>query len=864
LSSLILYGPFVFGGKTLFWGTALLQFWPWRRFAAEELHAGRLPLWNPYAGSGVPLLANHQSAVLYPPNVLFWVMPVERAMGLSLALHAILAGLAMYALVRELGVSRLGGTVAALAFSLSGYMVSRGSFLTEVSALPWLPLMWLYTRRLFRRQEMARGVPANLAHVVLLALVVALQFLAGHAQTWFYSLCALLLYALWETLRHLRRTQYPSPNSLPAPSRNSSRVRDSASAQHRPSNSQIPGRPWVASLIPNLLLLVAVVWGVALAAVQFLPTLELSRLAERSKQAGWEMYALQYSMWPWRLITLLLPDFFGNPAQGDYWGYATYWEDAGYVGVLPFVLAVLAVVAWFRLRRQSLGQETDLGQEPDLSLPSRDLSESLLQAAPFFVLLALLSLVLALGRNTPVYMLFYRYVPGLSSFQAPARWLGVYTAAMAVLAGLGVDALHASRRLAIFGRLGVAAGVSVAVTAFLGRAYLPGAMTTFADALIQFAILWGIAMGLLLWGQTVHALKDSRLQYAMWTVAVVLVVAADLIYAGYGLNPAIDDALYASQTQIGAALAADGLQGRTYISEEDREQVLFGHYLDFGDYGPTDIEHWWGLREALHPDLGMVEHLASANTFEPLVEARTRTLLEAVEEMPQPIALRTLGMIHVAYILDPSTEEELEIVHRSPSVTVYRNPHLLPRAYVVYQIHAANSPEQALAILSSPDFDPTAQVILEPPASERASQPAVSPNTEHATGNTEHANRNTEPATVLPSLPNQVTIRAVLPQPGVLVLADTAYPGWCAFVDGQEVEIQRANYALRAVTLDAGEHEVVFRYRPPCLIAGAAFGGAALLAVVLTWIVIVRSRPTTRRLTLHRRTRFPKRRRYEE
>ena len=144
---LILYWPFVFGGKAIFWGTPLLQFWPWRHFAAQELRAGRLPLWNPYTGNGTPLLADHQSAVLYPLNLIFWLFPVERAMGFSLALHAVLAGLAMFALARDLEVSRAGSVVAALAFMFSGYMVARGSFLTEVSALPWLPLMWLYGGR---------------------------------------------------------------------------------------------------------------------------------------------------------------------------------------------------------------------------------------------------------------------------------------------------------------------------------------------------------------------------------------------------------------------------------------------------------------------------------------------------------------------------------------------------------------------------------------------------------------------------------------------------------------------------------------------------------------------------------------------
>jgi uncharacterized membrane protein YfhO len=78
-----------------------------------------------------------------------------------------------------------------------------------------------------------------------------------------------------------------------------------------------------------------------------------------------------------------------------------------------------------------------------------------------------------------------------------------------------------------------------------------------------------------------------------------------------------------------------------------------------------------------------------------------------------------------------------------------------------------------------------------------------------------------------------------LPQPGVLVLSDTAYPGWQATVNGRAAEVYRANYAYRAVILDAGAHEVVYRYRPLSFFGGAAIsavaGIAALAAIVLRW-----------------------------
>jgi len=305
-------------------------------------------------------------------------------------------------------------------------------------------------------------------------------------------------------------------------------------------------------------------------------------------------------------------------------------------------------------------------------------------------------------------------------------------------------------------------------------------------------------------------------------------VAADLIYAGYTLNPVVDAALYARPTETGTAIAADGPRGRLYYSAESREEVLFGRYLAFEDYrthlhGAERLNTWWGLREALIPDLAMVEHLPSANTFEPLVQARYRRLLEALDQAEPQTAQRTLGLMNVAYLFAPSPPPNADLVHRAPDVAVYRNPDLRPRAYVAHHAIVADSPEHALSLLLSPTFDPTA-VILEGPDSQIS--PSQIPQSQ------------IPPSPIfLPSPPNQATIRVTLAQSGYLVLMDAFYPGWRATVDGQAAEITRANYAFRAVALEAGAHEVVLHYRPRSLIAGTIVSGAALLAGLLALVV---------------------------
>jgi uncharacterized membrane protein YfhO len=79
-------------------------------------------------------------------------------------------------------------------------------------------------------------------------------------------------------------------------------------------------------------------------------------------------------------------------------------------------------------------------------------------------------------------------------------------------------------------------------------------------------------------------------------------------------------------------------------------------------------------------------------------------------------------------------------------------------------------------------------------------------------------------------------IRADVRRPSYLIVSDTYYPGWMAFVDGAEAEVLRADYAFRAVALGPGAHEVRMVYRPLLFKIGIVFSaaGIALLVVLIS------------------------------
>ena len=167
LAPFVLLAPVYLTGKALFWGTPLLQFGPWWSYAWQTLLAGHLPLWDPLLGMGAPLLANYQSALLYPPNWIYLALyglagvPLMAwGMALIAALHLVWAAVGMAAIARRLGLGVLAQAVSGLAFGLSGYLVARLGFLSITSTAAWLPWVLLYlTPRLWRAAVIAPGLP---------------------------------------------------------------------------------------------------------------------------------------------------------------------------------------------------------------------------------------------------------------------------------------------------------------------------------------------------------------------------------------------------------------------------------------------------------------------------------------------------------------------------------------------------------------------------------------------------------------------------------------------------------------------------------------------------------------------------------
>lgn len=270
---------------------------PWRKLAVDEWKEGKIPWWNPYVFSGTPLVANPQAGSLYPLNVLFFFFDFASAWSVLIILEPLLAGLFLYMYLRHLRIHTLGAFIGALSWSFCGFMTAWLEWGTMAHVALWFPLILLAIDRL-------AGAVKYYQYILwagFLAVLLSLQFLAGHPQVSLYLMVFSAGYAIVQ------------------------------SVYKKISNIHI------------VFFLISLMGFLAMTTLQwfwfmrFLSETGRAFNAEQVFSAGWFI--------PWQhLAQFVAPDFFGNPATMNYWGEWNYGEFVGYIGLLPFIAALYASV----------------------------------------------------------------------------------------------------------------------------------------------------------------------------------------------------------------------------------------------------------------------------------------------------------------------------------------------------------------------------------------------------------------------------------------------------------------------------------------------------------------------------------------
>ena len=526
---------------------------------------------------------------------------------------------------------------------------------------------------------------------------------------------------------------------------------------------------------------------------------------------------MSYSFWPWRMIGLFAPGFFGHPAQGDYWGFANYWEDATYIGVLPLLLALGAFFGNFRRTREQACCEESSDVAVELFLGIQPSSRRHL--IWFMVALFGSALLLALGQNTPVFPWLYRHVPTFDLFQAPTRMMIWAEFALVVLAALGAQRWRRPEGRGLYWtRLGTAGALAVTIGAGAAWYMMGDISPTFIRATVQ-AGMWGLFAGILSLtappGGTVEVEALKPLPLGLWRWCVVLVVALNLIVAGWGANPAVDLDLY--RISPNGAYVHDLTAGeRLYLPAEQVETLKFERFLRFDSFDPG--EDWINLRAAMLPNIPMLDNIISANNFDPLLPGRYVRWMDYLERAGPDLQPSLLELMDVRLV--ESVDQNQPYGVRFDPIVAGQRVRWVPCGL------SAKDDEHAWARVMGGDIDFHTSVVLEvgelPDASLQIGE------------NCSDLVASISQTSVLTESPGRIEISVDAPQDGWLVLSDTWYPGWRAGLDGKPVDIYKANYLFRAIHVPAGEHNVQFSYRPESFLIGF---GISILAFCI-WLVV--------------------------
>ena len=763
----------------------VLEYYPRRLLATQMLRQGQLPLWNPTILSGTPLLADGYSSLFYPLSMLFVVLPVAQAFGWYALVHLVIAGLGTYWFIRGLASSRSGALLASLTYIGCGFTMTWLAFPDFSPVIAWLPVTLGCVERyeqialersrnaVWLRLSYGTGAAVSLAFCVLCQL--QLGAIVG---------MSLGVYWLTRRLIHAPRT-----------------------------------------LLEVIVALVGVGgMAILLSAVQWVPSLEL---AFQSQRRGAVNDIVQHFGIE-GLLRLISPMVFGQQRTNPSWGPPKLDAHFPYVGMLPLLLALWG--AWHT-------------------------------RTPGRLALVILGLVSLGATMLPAALV--RDIPLLNQLPASYRWLMVTSLALAGLAANGYDNLCVQRRLLRQTKLGavynnqVAIGRSMAVTTLVtlavmslehlqlftpmsryGHYYtLLAQSASFVSLILSLSAL-SLVVAFVAWNWTSTCVLtiNNRIQmggtYLLRSGALLLVII-DLGWYGLPLQSSADPhQLFQPTRDLLAAIGEDiykvGLTSDLVYPPTRSSEFLQKH---LGLYRVLGADY-----PSLQPNSLSVFGVQDVRGYASLFSQRYLDFVRRWEGKPTGSAgwaqvylnqayttrplLDLLGVRYIFFNPQSRTEEQytgLELIRRDDEGSIYQNPTVLPRVFLVHHAEVVPDEPTVLSRLTSTGFPISTTIVLtEPPP---VLQPAIPGQPEAAV---------IERYTAL-----EVDVQVTASAPGMLVLTDTYYPGWEASLDGQQAHVYRVDSILRGVAVPAGRHTIQFRYRPMSFHIGAAISITGML--LLCW-----------------------------
>lgn len=825
----------------------LYQFFPNRYFQTVEIGNGRIPLWNPFILTGTPIMADPNFQPFYFPNLIAAVfLPTYHALPWLAWGHLILTGWLMYGFLKQQRLYWLACLLGGGIWMLNAYLVVWLENPHRLSTLAWLPgIFWAYQKAFDDRR---------LDYAAVGGILLGLSILGGQMQFIFATGLILGIYAVsivvWEAYKQGR----------------------------------LSFRPFIPLIIIGII-------GLGIGAITLLPAGEFAAFSQRFRFTPETVLQTRF---PWQhLVTLIAPDFFGNPVNPEgYWGQLpNYAELAVYFGVVSFLLALTAP---FVARQRQFA----------------------------FSAITLTIFVIAVVLGTPLFRLLFLF-PG-SQFVVLNRLLFLLPLCGAWLAAIGLDGWLSDTK----GQRWVLALISfllvlfTILTLWAQQSTLDSYPATYLD-ISRSGLILAVAIILLL-----NLSRNPRFLGGL----LVVLAFVDLLQWGWDFNPIISTTYLYPENEVVEFLQNDTNLYRVLPLQS--QKLIFGPNVlsvfgiqTIGAYTSLIQADYYDLYKSISDQVDIPWLRSSPNklamsVYEPLVSLLNVKYILSAKSLPTEEILQVDQMgCDSAVFLDGNWRTQK---FTAPEAGLNRVDILLaPRAdaddsMIRFRLWRDDIGGDLIAeneILASKSDVPVSHTIFFAPISDSAGQSFVwgitgeedtavctvgsdnnlaftaygtqllshgeidgvwiyeNPNTLPRAYMIHHAE--TVPAdqllerltsaefdfyhSVLLTAPlareqseqlsaqpirsqgqieinhydlHRIDLNVTTSRPGILILLDANYPGWEATVNGSNQEILEVNGVFRGIFLPPGTHSVTFQFRPLTLYWGIALASLSILLAI--------------------------------
>ncbi len=528
---------------------------------------------------------------------------------------------------------------------------------------------------------------------------------------------------------------------------------------------------------------------------QLLPFLEYLKYSDRGAQNEplTKQLNMLWSLPPEQLLNLVIPWYAGDITKinVNWYGTEQMWLKSVYAGFIPVVLFISGI---FYLKKES-------GVRRRLFIS--------------FYLGVVLFGILALGKYGVFYDQLFNYLPGYGSIRFPVKFVFVVIFLISVLAAYAFDSLLTRypgrlKNTKSTGPQLLLPGVLILAAVLIVYFKKPSG-ESWTGYLFESILIFSAALTLLFF------YLNKRLSRKMFTVLILLLVFSDLFMNNYFINPRLPAKIYSENLAIASYLKTNQQSSRTLLYLKPGQEVyIYGESYDAA------------MEKALltvYPNQNMTAGLYYVNGYDSL---NPKVFTANYAELRNTPRVRTLDLMSVKYIVtrEDFNTKLLKKKKDYDGLKIYENIGFLPRCYFSASLKPFGDDPAAHKYLTGNEFNPHLETVVIKPGL-------------FWDGKIIKSGKNT--VLMQEEGPNKIRVRAELVNSGAVVLTDTFFPGWQAYIDGKNTEILLANGLFRSILSPPGKHEIVFKYEPLSLRLGVAITTITILVVFLVLILLYNS-----------------------